>query len=62
MEYPTLDPNAKLFKIYEKALSPYYDIVWSFDYYATNIPANSQLGICLFLQDSTGTTQASLRW
>lgn len=60
MEYPTLDPNAKLFKIYEKALSPYYDIVWSFDYYATNIPANSQLGICLFLQDSTGTTQASL--
>lgn len=60
MEYPTLDPNAKLFKIYEKALSPYYDIVWSFDYYATSIPANSQLGICLFLQDSTGTTQASL--
>jgi len=60
MEYPTLDPNAKLFKIYEKALSPYYDIVWSFDYYATNIPTNAQLGICLFLQDSTGTTQASL--
>lgn len=60
MEYPTLDPNAKLFKIYEKALSPYYDIVWSFDYYATNIPANSQLGICIFLQDSEGTTQASL--
>lgn len=55
MEYPTLDPNAKLFKIYEKALSPYYDIVWSFDYYATNIPTNSQLGICLFLQDSEGT-------
>ena len=59
MEYPTLDPNAKLFKIYEKALSPYYDIVWSFDYYATNIPANSQLGICLFLQDSAGDAQAS---
>lgn len=58
MEYPALDPNAKLFKIYEKALSPYYDIVWSFDYYATNIPANSQLGICLFLQDSTGTDVA----
>jgi len=54
MEYPALDPNAKLFKIYEKALSPYYDIVWSFDYYATSIPANSQLGICLFLQDSQG--------
>lgn len=57
MEYPTLDPNAKLFKIYEKALSPYYDIVWSFDYYATSIPTNSQLGICLFLQDSQGLTQ-----
>jgi hypothetical protein len=54
MEYPALNPNAKLFKIYEKALSPYYDIVWSFDYYATSIPVNSQLGICLFLQDSQG--------
>jgi hypothetical protein len=58
MEYPALNPNAKLFKIYEKALSPYYDIVWSFDYYATSIPANSQLGICLFLQDSQGVSLA----
>ena len=58
MEYPALNPNAKLFKIYEKALSPYYDIVWSFDYYATSIPVNSQLGICLFLQDSQGVALA----
>jgi hypothetical protein len=59
MEYPTLDTNTVLFKIFEKALSPYYDIVWSFDYYATSIPANSQLGICLFLQDQSGSTGAS---
>ena len=55
MEYPTLANNTKLFKIYEKALSPYYDIVWSFDYYATSVPANSQLGICIFLQDQEGS-------
>lgn len=59
MEYPTLDTNTVLFKIYEKALSPYYDIVWSFDYYATSIPSNSQLGICIFLQDQEGSVSAS---
>lgn len=54
MEYSTLNSNVVLFKVNEKAFSPYYDIVWSFDYYATDIPANSQLGFCVFLQDQEG--------
>ena len=60
MEYSTLNSNIVLFKINEKALTPYYDIVWSFDYYATSIPEGSQLGFCVFLQDQEGVEQPQI--
>lgn len=52
MVYPTTNTNTIALQIFEKGFSPYYDIVWSFDYYVSNITSNAQLGFCLFLQDS----------
>lgn len=53
MEYPRTATNAVLAKIVEAGFSPYYDIVWSFDYYVQSLSADSQLGFCIFLQDVT---------
>ena len=52
MVYPSINSNTVAVQIFEKEFSPYYDIVWSFDYYVSNIIDDPQLGFCLFLQDS----------
>ena len=52
MEYPISNSNTKVIQFFEKDFTPYSDIVWSFDYYVANISADTQLGFCVFLQDS----------
>lgn len=52
MEHPISNSNTKVIQFFEKDFTPYSDIVWSFDYYVTNLAANSNLGFCVFLQDS----------
>ena len=52
MEYPISNSNTKVIQFFEKDFTPYSDIVWSFDYYVENIAADTQLGFCIFLQDS----------
>jgi hypothetical protein len=52
MEYPSINSNTKVIQFFEKDFTPYSDIIWSFDYYVTNITANTQLGFCVFLQDA----------
>jgi hypothetical protein len=52
MEHPISNSNTKVIQFFEKDFTPYSDIVWSFDYYVTNLSANSNLGFCIFLQDA----------
>jgi hypothetical protein len=52
MEHPISNSNTKVIQFFEKDFTPYSDIVWSFDYYVTDISANSNLGFCIFLQDA----------
>lgn len=52
MVYPTTNSNAVAVQIFEKDFTPYSDIVWSFDYYVSNILSDTQLGFCIFLQDA----------
>mgnify|MGYP003431862256 FL=1 len=54
MQYISTAPGAVVARIAEVGFSPYYDIVWSFDYYVQSLSATSQLGFCIFLQDITG--------
>lgn len=53
MQYISTAPGAVVARIAEVGFSPYYDIVWSFDYYVQSLSATSQLGFCIFLQDIT---------
>jgi hypothetical protein len=53
MEHPISNSNTKVIQFFEKDFTPYSDIVWSFDYYVTNLSANSNLGFCIFLQDAS---------
>jgi len=59
MEYPSINSNTKVIQFFEKDFTPYSDIVWSFDYYVTNISANSNLGFCIFLQDANNLPLSS---
>lgn len=51
MVYPTLPSDRATIRITEGGLSPYYDIVWSFDYYLENIQDNTEFGFLFFLQE-----------
>lgn len=59
MEHPISNSNTKVIQFFEKDFTPYSDIVWSFDYYVTNISANSNLGFCIFLQDANNLPLSS---
>jgi len=52
MVYPVLPPNKATALINEIGLSPYFDIVWSFDYFLENIQPNTEFGFLFFLQDA----------
>lgn len=53
MQYPSLPANAKSLNIASSgAYSPYFDIVWSFDY-AISGNSSTEAGFALFLQDSS---------
>ena len=53
MVYPTINSNAKSFNLVSlSGYSPYYDIVWSFDY-AISGNNNTEAGLVVFLKDFT---------
>jgi len=53
MQYPSLPANAKSLNIASSGVfSPYFDIVWSFDY-AISGNSSTEAGFALFLQDSS---------
>jgi hypothetical protein len=45
--------TAKSVLLYERGFSPYYDIVWSFDYYLDKITPETEFGFVFFLQDNS---------
>ena len=51
MEYPTLSLSAASIGLCEQGITPFYDIVWSFDYYLENITPETEFGFLFFLQD-----------
>jgi len=53
MVYQTLPTSATSLAIFEDGLSPYYDIIWSFDYRLSNINPTDEFGFCFFLQDAS---------
>lgn len=55
MEYPILSLSATSIGMCEQGVTPFYDIVWSFDYYLENINAETEFGFLFFLQDGNIT-------
>jgi hypothetical protein len=55
MEYPVLSLSAASVGICEQGVTPFYDIVWSFDYYLEDITPETEFGFLFFLQNDTIT-------
>ena len=55
MEYPVLSLSAASIGICEQGVTPFYDIVWSFDYYLENITPETEFGFLFFLQNASVT-------
>lgn len=53
MEYPVLSLSAVSIGICEQGFTPFYDIVWSFDYYLENITPETEFGFLFFLQNDS---------
>lgn len=52
MEYPVLSLSAASIGLCEQGVTPFYDIVWSFDYYLENITSETEFGFLFFLQNA----------
>lgn len=53
MEYPVLSLSAASIGICEQGVTPFYDIVWSFDYFLENITPETEFGFLFFLQNDS---------